>query len=324
MPVNPKTLQSMRVNAGLSKAALAQVANVDRRTIARIEAGMIPSDEVRALTARKLADALKVTPDQLAREPSDGETREQKLHEAGYEPLKFYFDAQTLASFDLVEQRYKIPVRMQIGLAPLFSTMLAEMSLAKRRERLARMRAAFKDTIALVPRCLQTAEVAHNDFEGACRCEEESIAAKDLFGARLLEITEEVNSREPFDPNETNPFVNFIRDELAVLEEQTGEEVASPSYPDTAGLPRAPAVLDEYLRREVCAGSQRACQAVQEGRARLRDVPPELWGRDKSAERAAWLEAKYPAEKWAQQEAELRKLIGTVNEAIEAPEAPHA
>jgi len=321
MSINPRTLKLLRDRAGMSQMALAEKSSVNRRTISRIEAGFETPTRRRQHTVESLAKALGVSCAELSKEPDNKDQRDQELRKRGYRLLKTYVDPRTVASLELVEHRYKIPVRMQVLLAPLFSTLLAEKSLARRRKRLTEARPAFQDALARLSKHLGHAQVAELDFGEACAHEEASIAAKDLFGSVILEKAYTV---EPFDPDETNPFIDFIRDELALLEEQTGEEVASPSNPDAAGLPNSPAVLDEYLRREVCAGSQRACQAVQEGRVRLKDVPPELWSKDMSAERAAWLEAKYPAEEWAKQEAELRELIGTVNEATEAPEVPHA
>jgi transcriptional regulator with XRE-family HTH domain len=67
--IHPDSLRSHRIRSRLTQEALAQVSNVSKKTITRIEAGR--GEKVRSITINRLAIALKVEPEALENAPED-------------------------------------------------------------------------------------------------------------------------------------------------------------------------------------------------------------------------------------------------------------
>jgi len=87
-------------------------------------------------------------------------------------------------------------------------TLLAEMSLADRRRKLEAARSALNAAFQLVPEHLQHGRVGSGDFDHAGEDELGSLAARDIFRKKVLET---YHGADPFDPDTTNPFVEFLR-----------------------------------------------------------------------------------------------------------------
>lgn len=311
MPINPDTLKALR--AGKSMKRLAQEARVDRRTIARIENGEIAPERVREETAKRLARALNATPEKLAEPPDAEAQRDAELRRSGYRTVRTILDGRTAVSFALVEKRYGISPQRQIEMAPLFATLLAEMSLADRRRRLEAANAAFEEAMAKLPDHLGHGAVASSDFDQAYFDEDTSIDKKDLFGKRILE--DGGWSVLPFHENEGNPFFDFLRDQATMLGEAAGEDVALLHSPAQDGLPTEAAVLESYLQDTVCGGNQWGRRALEDGHVRIRDISHEHWEASPS-ERGEWLEKQYPPELRAEKEAYFSELNRQVTELL--------
>ena len=135
MIINPETLDLLMKMAGMTQKALADRSGVAAKTIRRILKNEGGSHT--ATTVSRLARALDTSAEALAAPPDDAQRREadESMKKAGYHRVSVYLDGRTALNFALVEKRYGMPAQAQIEAAPLFATLLAEMSLAERRKR---------------------------------------------------------------------------------------------------------------------------------------------------------------------------------------------
>ena len=179
-------------------------------------------------------------------------------------------------------------------MAPLFFALLAEGSLAWRREKL-------KEAYEAIDH-LEQVELGHGVFTDtltvagmAIAEEEESIAKNDLFGEHLLQNTNMVGG-QPFDPSTDNPFASYLRElegKLAIRGvidvDSGGTRFGSPlKFPDYD-------ICRDELDR-IANGSHYAKMALEIGYARLSEIPEELMAEDASSEeRAKWLDDRLPS-----------------------------
>lgn len=306
MPINPDTLKKLR--GDLSQEDLAEKAGVSRKTISRIENGEADPEKIRMVTLERLAKALSTTPEELAADPNKDSVNEAAMRRWGYRKVNTYLHGDTALSLALVEQRYGISAKRQLDMAPLFTALLAEMSLRDRRQKLEDLSNAFEEYSANLPAHLSHGESARSDFDKAHYDEKESISSRDLFGRHIQKSAEEHGyAVSPFDPEVSNPFVNFLKEmaktlELNIMDSQ-GDE------PDILadGLPEAACAFHEQVQ-EICGDNYWARLALQHGHARIRDIPTELSGRENTSERAAWIEAKYPPTLRREKEQEIAEM----------------
>ncbi len=312
MPINPETLKKLR--GDLSQDGLADKAGLTRRTISRIETGKADPAKIHRVTVERLAKALGTTPEKLADAPTAQTITDAMLRHMGLRKLSTYLDGDTALSFTFVEERYGIPPKRQIDMAPLFTAILAELCLRERTEKLEINSSAFENYYDTLPKHLQQGQEARTYFKYAYDDEKASIESKDLFGKSIQEAAE-VNDYVvwPFDPDESNPFASFITslaNNLKIdIEDNTG--IAVPIGMD--GLPEQTCVFHSELEK-ICGASLWAELALQQGYARIRDIPDDLRADDKVEERAAWLEARYPAELRAKREREMESIVNSFSD----------
>lgn len=291
MKIVSDTLRKLRKETGLSQQGLSERADVDKKTVARIEGGK--GGEARQETVQRLAKALGVEPKVLAAEHSP----ESKVD--GYLGVRVYVRHETMLAYDLVEDRYGVDIWEIIDAAPLLFTLLAEMSLADRRRRLDEMVEAWDSYQKTVPDHVDFARVG--DCEEGRLAEEDSINGRDLFGARMLKEDEPWSmyvGNGDYD-QDRNPFSDF----LIKLAEELGpgnDVIANTSY----GHFPTWKIFPNY-QEKLTGGSRRADYALARGHIRLGEIPGRLRGEDEednasvSAERTKWLEAKVPDQEWA-------------------------
>lgn len=306
MPINPDTLKKIR--GDLSQEDLAEKAGVSRKTISRIENGEADPEKIRPVTSERLAKALGTTPEELAADPNKNSINEASMRRWGYRKINTYLHGDTALSLALVEQRYGISAKRQLDMAPLFTALLAEMSLHERRQKLEDLSNAFEEFSASLPVHLSHGKVARSDFENAYYDEKDSIASRDLFG-RLIQKSAVENGYAvwPFDPDERNPFVDFLKEMAKNLGLNLRDRLDDEPQILEDGLPATACVFHEEVQ-EICGDSDWARLALQHGYARIREIPHELSGSDKISERAAWLESKYPAALRREKEQEMAGL----------------
>ena len=176
-------------------------------------------------------------------------------------------------------------------MAPLFFALLAEGSLAWRRQKLEKA----AEAISLLDKVGRQFAGGALIAENATEAENDSIANADVFGERLFSNSYETIVDEPFDPTKENPFASYLRklkdaipkDGLPipkVVEVDSGDLCfgSPPKFPDYD-------LCSDELDR-IANGSLDARKALETGHARLSEIPDELTGE----ERGKWLENKLP------------------------------
>lgn len=302
MPIIPETLKILRDKRGLSQQSLAERAeqikgaSVSKRTIARIESGEIRPEKVRSHTLESLAKALEVKPEVLCKpvtEISDDEWKKR-----GYIPLKVLIREDVLKNYRLVLHHYDVELQDLIDAAPWIFTLLAEMSLADRRRRLAAWNDAFDQAMERLPNHLKHGSAANSDVDRAYFDEHDSVSQRDVFGAKVLQDWDGTGPN-PFDPDETNPFFEFVKNlakELGCNEIDAKDS----ELPYGAGMPHWP-VFQSWLHG-LTGGDTWARFAVENVTGVIKAMPEELKGKAKIVERVQWLIEQIPSEMRAREE----------------------
>jgi hypothetical protein len=255
--------------------------------------------------AEALAKALGVSIEDLSRAPSEEEDLEASLRKSGYRPLRTMVDAETALAFKMVQHIYGIPIRSQIEMAPLFAALLAEGSLAWRRKRVEAIEEAADRLMSLGGGHFSFAYSAYRAEDGAA-AERDSIARRDLFGEHVGDDAFDFG----FDPSKNNPFADFL--------ENFSKEVGAESvtfdkdfgWKTSEGLPNYRIGADIISRQT--GDDPDAEYALLHGHVQLKDLPEELLGDDKEAERVAWMIERIPSEELAARKAERDKLSAII------------
>ena len=295
MKIVPERLSRLRNQKGLTRAELADKAKISERTIQRLELEPEQSQSTREHTLRSLAKALRVDEGVLTGElplPDTGRT-------AGPDPERVQIGAliapKARLTYDLVRLRYGVSATEIINMAPLFFVLLAEGSLARRRERL-------EEAGEAIGRLEQVQHETGNAMfglgaihaENAYHLEQGSIDETDLFGEHLFDAAHAASAGEPFDPSTDNPFATYLRG----LADDLGRhgvvdlERDDLSYGSPLKFPDYDIWLDEL--DAITNGSSDARRALETGNVRLAEIPEELTGDDADEARAEWLEDRLP------------------------------
>jgi hypothetical protein len=121
-----------------------------------------------------------------------------------------------------------------------------------------------------------------------------------VFGRIVLETD---HGADPFDPNVTNPFFEFIR---KIASDVGSAEVDLEDLEISHnGMPRWP-VFQNWLH-ELTGGDRWARFAVENVKGVVDDMPSSLKGAENTAERVRWLVDKIPAEMRAEEEERCAK-----------------
>ena len=190
-------------------------------------------------------------------------------------------------AYDLVKRRYGVSATEIINMAPLFFTLLAEGSLARRRKEVEEGSGHLQQISSGHGVFFEALDAAN----GAIWEEEASISKIDLFGEHL-----DGNPGSPvfFDPSKNNPFASYLRrlkDELAIprVVDVDSEDLAFPPQFRFPDYHICPDELDG-----IANGSANAKWALETGYARLSQIPEELQEEDAGEKRAKWLEDRLP------------------------------
>ena len=292
----PDRLRELRKAKNLSRKRLNELSKVSVRTIQRLESPAQGNTTPRSTTVERLAKALQVDLGVL--------TGEVQLPQAGNapapEPRRVQIGAEIAPkarlAYDLIKRRYGVSATEIINMAPLFFTLLAEHSLARRREKLEEAREAIgrldqmEDEVGYSIFGMATIVASNADM-----IEEDSIAKADIFGEHLLSSDVGMSvPDEPFDPAASNPFAAHLHQLADALDRRSVVDTkAGLSYGSTYGKFPDYDICPEELN-DLANGSADARRALETGFVRLSDIPVELKGEDASEERAAWLEERLP------------------------------
>lgn len=290
MSINPKTLDRLMKEKGLTQAALKAQAGVSVKSILRALKGGTTSNKN---TVDRISRALGVKPEALAANPDNQHLKEvdDQLKASNYHRASFYVSGVTSLNFALVEERYGMSQRSLIDAAPLLFTILAELSLARRKDRLSAYEDAFAAALNAAPEHLLGAFRSDIDFNAACMAEAESIRRNDLSG-RL--ISEDEGSGDDL-------FVSYLTALSACVD---------PGVLDLAGGVMGSidhVLLSDDLDR-ITNGDSLAKIALEHRHVRLSEIPANLRGEDRGAERAAWLTKQIPQAAREKHEALIAEL----------------
>ena len=290
--VAPDRLKALRKQRRWSQQELANKAGISRRQVARIESSEKPLP-VKPKTLRGLSAALKVKPADLSRETPNVDV---PMPEAGSVSVGISVDPQTRLAFDLVQRRYGPAMRDIIHLAPLMFVLLAEGSLAWRRERLAEVDRAMQALRNAAEADSQLYFAKHMiDVEWGADAERESIKRADLLGDV---VRDDDWSRQLFAEDDlfaVTPFADYLLKLEEALNLPGVVRFETPELMLTEPWGAEPYVVcDDELER-LAGGSRRARWTLEYGAVRISEIPGELMPNepDKQKEkRIAWLEER--------------------------------
>ncbi len=297
-PIKPETLKAYRAHKKWSQQELVDATRgkVSLPTIKRIEANKAGVYEANDRVAKNLAEALGITTKELASPFSSNENTEDLLEAFGYRYVRSLLSHDALLAFDLVHQIYGISMRAQVEMAPLFSALLAEGSLAWRREKLAKIEQSAAVLEFHGKGHLRALASIPDHVEEEVEAERNSISEKDIFGKHVGESAYE----QGYDPAEQNPFTDYLKEyakSSSAINIIFGEMIGSNIY---FGLPQYQ--IDPYVFDRITDNNPQAKFALLGGYARLRDLPKDLFDDDKTAERIEWLISHVPIEELASRE----------------------
>lgn len=315
--ISPQKVKQERIQKGYptQEAAVARTVELDEtgegysvRQWSRIEASKKPLVRVRRRAAELIAKTLKMSVEDLGKPPTDEVDAGRTMQEAGYRRIAVWLSEDVRLNYRWVTHHYGVSVMDLINAAPWMFTLLAETSLAERRRRLKEAEASFEDAMAKLPAHLSHGTVARSDFETACYDEQNSLARRDIFGRVILET---VSGAEPFDPDQTNPFVEFLR---KLAEDADSVEIDADSLPYYLHdkLPSWP-VFQNWLH-ELTGGDPLARFAVENVKGVFDAIPGDLKGAEKTTQRVQWLIEKIPADIRAREEERLAKKAAELEE----------
>ena len=283
--VKPNVVRRLREAKRLTRARLAESAKLSERQLRRIEDGKASPRSVRDNTLMKLARALDVEPTVLTGEspPPDLTLRPAPVERS---PLRAMVEPKARLAYTLLKRRYGVNATDLINMAPLFFTLLAEGSLAWRRERLAGAAGVLEQASAYVDGPLAFLEDAAALAHDGLSQEHDSIEGLDLLGK---------TAGWELGSSTDNPFAAYLRK----LADELGE-------PDVVSIPDGGLgwfeLSFDYPDYDVCGveldeiahHSETARRVLEAGLARIDEIPAELQGADAGEERARWLESKAP------------------------------
>ena len=296
MKIDADRLRTLRKRKKLSRPDLERTSGITVRTIQRLENEPDECETSREDTVIRLASALDVEPGVL--------TRKLALPEADFAPsiepdsvrIGAEIEPSVRLAYDLIKRRYGVNTTDLINMAPLFFALLAEGSLAWRREKSEEAREATRQLNQIDGYWWGglTTGLDGAVYHGIVR-EEESIRKADLFGQHLLDDPDSsLVDRSFFDPEEENPLADYLRklaDDLAVpdiVKVDVGELDVELNF----RFPKYEVWPEELAN--IANGSLKCRLALEFGLLRISEIPDDLMGSNTKKERQQWIEDRLP------------------------------
>ena len=287
MNISPEHLKTLRTRKGWSQDKLASESSVSKRQIIRIENSRT-SINVRENTVKRLAHALKVERMVLTGNKPLGPEQQLLLPDV---QLSSRTSSQVRLAYDLVKHRYGPSHKDLVNLAPLLFVLLAEGSLAWRRqcldevgEAMERLRAFGEERKHLYFTYYQT------NIESGLWAEEESIDAADLRGDTLRNRDDANLDFADEALYEVTPFADYLCNFAENLGISGIVDFGSGVADDPWGA--EPYQICQNELNEITGGSKYARWALEHGDVRLSEIPRELMTKQAKGRRIDWLESK--------------------------------
>ena len=292
--VHADILKYARRWRGLSRRELAGESGVSERQIARMESSDTPT-RVRRATAERLARVLYIETQ------SFGETLDlpedllfAPVHALKHATPQVQLGArvshQVRFAYDLVRDRYGASVRDIVVLAPLLFVLLAEGSLAWRREKLDAVREAMEYLRSFADSQQHLYFTKYiTDAQDGYIGEKMSLNASDVTG----EMLREDDFVRDFEFGDVYPFQGYLEMLVASLERadvadfNPGDRITPDPYWGISPYRLCPGRLETLT-----GGSNHARWALEYGDVRLTEIPKELMVDAAAAERVKWLESR--------------------------------
>ena len=300
--INPKTLKDFRTKSGLSQEKLAEISGISKKTIARIEGG---KSSANTNTLTKLAKTLNISPENLSN-PSD--FKESLL--LGYQTVKLTLPENLLLALNMVEKCYGISSSMQLRLAPLFSALLIEESLAWRKQKVEEAEESFnkfKETYKHLPTVIPEYKI-----EESLMAEKKSIEQRDFFGKTdLLDFFSNQyhldndgedglysicrNGDEAF-CGRFQQYLKFLVSKVDTdIIQMHGEDSENPFVINS--LEWIDYTINSSELEDITDGDFYAQKSLQGRYTALEDIPEDLLGKEARDKRIEWLENRIPQER---------------------------
>lgn len=284
MIINVETFNFLLRKHGLTQTGLARRARLGTKTIGRVRR----REELRILNAEKIASVFNVSVEELQLPPSE-ELRIKAGKKSGMSRLVADLDSEVRSALTLTSLRYKTPEQDILKAAPYFFTLLAELSLKQRREKLEAWKDAALTTIKEGPRWeFPSTSSISADIWDLYYEELKSIEQRDLSGGFT-----DLHPESPSPENPGNPF-------LGMLEDLAGESGNHLTYEDAEAGSFVPVffealheTIDEFLFPEdeydIFWEHSDARGLIYGGDIPLTDMPKELFESGAGSDRRAWV-----------------------------------
>ncbi len=296
MKIDPERLRTLREQRGLTRLKLAERSKISDRTIQRLENEPQRSQKSQVHTLNGLARALSVDTGVLTGDLPLPESDKTHADNPDRVQIGAQIAPKTRLAYDLIKRRYGVNATEIINMAPLFFVLLAEGSLAQRREKLKEV----EDMLVRLDEIRATGGTWSAEFSQAAVLAEwgsdgdkASIASADIFGEDLLD-TDGYAFEPAFESIKINPFVLYLRNlagELAI------PDVVDVDKGDLNFRSQYKFPYYDICREEldyISNGSSKARRTLETGHVRLSEIPEELMAEDAGEKRAKWLEDKLP------------------------------
>ncbi len=289
MNINPECLKALRGQKGWSRQKLADNSKVSARQIARIEDSKT-SVTVRENTVIRLAGALKVDREILVGNKPLDPVQPVPQTNADIQ-LGTRTSPQVRLAYDLVKHRYGASQRDIINLAPLLFVLLAEGSLAWRRQYVDEVEEAMDRLSAFGKKW---SHLYFTYYQGNIECgfwaEKESIEAADLRGDTLRNRDDANLDFADEALYEVTPFADYLCKFSKDLGISGIVDFGSGVADDPWGT--EPYQICRNELNEISGDSKYARWALEHGDVRLSDIPRELMAKQARDRRIDWLENK--------------------------------
>lgn len=284
MIINITTFDLLLRKHGMTQAALARRARLGTKTIGRVRRG----EELRISNAEKIASVFNVSVEELQLPPSE-KLREKAGKKSGLSRLVADLGCDVRNALTLTSLRYKLPEQEIIEAAPYFFTLLAELSLKRRREKLEEWKNSALAAIEEGPRReFPKIESITADIWDLYHEELKSIEKRDLSGGFTG-----LHSRSRTNQNSGNPFFSMLEE----LASECGHDLNFEGLEGWGFVPfyseahhdTVEEFLDPEGEQDVLLRDEDAGWLILSGDIPLADMPTELLESGSGPDRRAWV-----------------------------------